>query len=679
MAYIPPKKAMMNLDINAPTSGGFESVGQSLLAQKRVDESRAAKRTNRNNMLMKGLGLLTLGSKLYRGASEKRGKELEASQAFSLGNTKSRVNAMKTIASIQQMTRNKGYDEIIADPSIFDNTKTALRPLITEQMKARFNEQRYDELPATIVDSLESRATKNILEELLKADEATGVSRLQSVSDRMFGGEGFAGSALLEGRTPEDKIAYAFNLTPEAFDGSQKRLYAAKLAELQDKDGIFSIDNFLNGLDNLGIGKGRKGSINIFKSMRKEDVEDAVLGEGTVQMMLDAAKIQTDIIPIIQDAIVANVSEDYSSAITANRENLDTTEGMAVDAIRKAVINESDIDDGVYNSPHLGEFVSALAISDDMEEIFQEMEETIFNENTGTVSDKPQSQPLTDDAATFYLILSEAKEQKFAEQLYMSSAHTEALRQNLEAGTDVYEKYVRNRVKEFAIKIRKPAYAEQRAKFSLLTALRAGAVEKYGEGIGGAIRQTFTDFSLDGYTYDSNKVKALLKPALDFEDGGYSRGSGWQYLNDRQKKNILFLEVDEIQQSGATTAQKEDLLKSLIANIAERQFGSVEEFVQGYEKWKPLWEKQASHFQLYGELSNGKEFDPDFNPNGAAQLQQRLFGSNIDKHFGWGISKGQYGQRSKYKDISNSNIFEKMQDNIDRRSRESSGSVTKIY
>ena len=156
---------------------------------------------------MKGLGLLTLGSKLYRGASEKRGKELEASQAFSLGNTKSRVNAMKTIASIQQMTRNKGYDEIIADPNTFDNTKAALRPLITEQMKARFSPQRYDELAAVTVDQMESRATKNILEELLKADETTGVSRLQNVSDRLFGragtttSEGIKGTSLLEGRT----------------------------------------------------------------------------------------------------------------------------------------------------------------------------------------------------------------------------------------------------------------------------------------------------------------------------------------------------------------------------------------------------------------------------------------------------------------------------------------------
>ena len=629
---------MMNLDVNAATSGsGFESVGQSLLAQKQADASRVEKKNKRQQQMMGALGLLSFGASMYRGQTAKRAQELESAQAFSLGNVKSRTNAIKTIASLEQMTRGKGYEEILADPTTFDNTKSVLRPLITEQMKSRFSEQRYNELPATLVDSLESRATRNILEELLKKDDK-GSSRLESVSRRMFGDDTTIGSDLFQGSSQEEKLANAFNLTPEAFEASIKRKYAAYLNKLQDSDGVLSIDNFLNGLSKVGIGKGAKGSVNIFKSVGNED---SILGEGTLQMMLDATKIQTDIIPIIQDAIVANSSEDYSSAVAANGDNTDTKEGMAVTNIKNAIINEGDIDDGNYNSPHLGEFVTTLAISDDMEEIIQEMEETIFDETAGTVTDKPESRLLTQDAAGLYLRLSEEKEQQFAEQLYMSSAHAEAIRQGLDAGTDAYEKYVRNRVKEFAVNIRKPAYADQRAKFSLLVALRAGAIEKYGEGFGGQLRQTF-DMSLDGYTYDSNRVKALLKPALEFESGGYSRGSGWQYLSQKQKNNILFLEVDEIQQSEAAPDQKEALLKSLIDNIAADQFGSIPEFIKGYEEWKPLWAKQASHFQLYGQLSEG---------NRAAQLQQRLFGSEIDKHFGWKMSKGQYGLRSKYRDL----------------------------
>ena len=646
----------MNLDVNAATSGsGFESVGQSLLAQKQADASRVEKKNKRQQQMMGALGLLSFGASMYRGQTAKRAQELESAQAFSLGNVKSRTNAIKTIASLEQMTRGKSYEEILTDPTTFDNTKSVLRPLITEQMKSRFNEQRYKELPATLVDSLETRATRNILEELLKKDDK-GPSRLESVSRRMFGDDTildengkkkYVGSALFQGSTEEEKIATAFNLTPEAFEASQKRMYADYLGKLQNSDGVFNIGNLLNF---AGVGKPKKGSVNIFKRIDPND-EDLVLGEGTLQMMLDATKIQTDIIPIIQDAIVGNVSEDYSSAIQANGENIDTTEGMAVNAIRNAIINEDDIDDGNYNSPHLGEFVTALAISDDMEEILQEMDRGIFDEGDGTITkDSVAAQPLTKDAATLYLILSEEKEQQFAESLYMSSAHTEALRQGLDAGTDAYEKYVRNRVKEFAVNIRKPAYADQRAKFALLTALRAGAVEKFG-GVG--FKQLFFDgTNLAGYTYDSNRVKALLKPALEFESGGYSRGAGWQHLSDRQKKNILFLEVDEIQQAEfADPDQREALLKSLIDNIAAEEFGSIPEFIKGYEEWKPLWEKRASHFKLYGDLSNGKEFDPDFNPNGAAQLQQRLFGSEIDKHFGWGISKGQYGLRSKFKEI----------------------------
>ena len=69
MAYIPPEKAMMNLDINAPTSGGFESVGQSLLAQKRADTARADKTNKRNEKIMGALGLFSFGASAFRAAS----------------------------------------------------------------------------------------------------------------------------------------------------------------------------------------------------------------------------------------------------------------------------------------------------------------------------------------------------------------------------------------------------------------------------------------------------------------------------------------------------------------------------------------------------------------------------------------------------------------------------------
>jgi ASC-1-like (ASCH) protein len=638
MVYIPPKKAMMNLDINAPTTGGFESVGQSLLAQKRADERSAAKKDKREEALMQGLTLLTFGSSMYRGQTAKRAQELEAAQAFSLGNVKSRVNAIKTVASLNQMTRGKSYEQILADPNTFDNTKAVLRPLITEQMKSRFSEQRYDELAATTVDSLETRATKNILENLLKRD-GKATSRLEGVALEMFGhdtllhkGERvYKGSKLFQGSSEEEKLAYALNLTPEAFEGDMKRKYANHLNKLQTSDGVFSIDNFLNFMPFI---KGREGSVNIFRSIGNED---SVLGKGTLQMMIDATKIQTDIVPIIQDAIVANASQDYSSAVAANGDSPETKEGIAVINIKNAIIKEDDIDDANVNA--LGAYVSTMAITDDMEEILQEIDSDIFDEGGGTIKkDSAQARPLTQDAAALYLRLSEEREQQFAEQLYMPSAHAEALRDGYEAGTDAYEAYVKNRVKKFAVDIRKPEYADQRAKFSLLLALRVGAVEKQA---GSGPRQLFFEGAA-GYTYNSGRVKSLLKPALAFQEGeGYSQDSGWQYLSGMQKMNILFLEVDEIQQSGATTEQKEQLLKNLIDNVAVNEFNSVGEFIQKYEIWKPIWQRQANHFQLYGQLSEG---------NRAAQLQQRLFGNEIDKHFGWKASRGSSGQRKQFID-----------------------------
>lgn len=635
MAYIPPEKAMMNLDVNAPTTGGFESVGQSLLAQKRADTARADKKNKRNEQIMGALGLFSFGASAFRGATAKRAQNLKSAEAFSLGNVGTRTNAVKTIASLQRITKGKTQEEILADPIAFEGVRTALRPVITEQLKNTFNPQRYDELAASQVELMESRATKNILKDLLGVEKEGDISRLEKVSRQMFGNDiivdedgnrKYVGSDLFMGKNAEEKIAYAFNLTPEAFEGSIKRKYANRLAELENSDGVFNIDNYFNLLAKIGVGKGR-GKINIFQPQG----EDQVLGSGTVDMFMDAMKIQTDIIPTVQDAIASNSSKDYYGAVVANGTKEGTSENAAIKNINLVEIKEQDIDNANKNS--LGSYVSTIAITSDMEEIISEIDTGIFDAGDGVVAGleerSPKGQNLVNDSAALFMRLSNPAEEEFAKQLYMPSAHAEALQKGLKAGTDPYETFVKNRIKKFAVDIRSDSYTQQRAKFSLLVALRVGAVEKPSIIDGG-------NFSLQGYTYNSDRVKSLLQPALNFSEKnqGYSEGEAYQFLSDDQKKNVIFLEIDEIQRSPTIQDdQREALLKSLIDNVALDQFGSMDTIVQEYERWKPIWEGQARHYSLYGNLNQ-----KDANKN--AQFQQRLFGNKINKHFGYRMSKG---------------------------------------
>jgi len=651
MAYIPPEKAMMNLDINAPTSGGFESVGQSLLAQKRADTARADKKNKRNEQIMGALGLFSFGASAFRGATAKRAQNLKSAEAFSLGNIGTRSNAVKTIASLQRITKGKTQEEILADPIAFEGVRTALRPVITEQLKNTFNPQRYDELAASQVELMESRATKNILKDLLGVEKEGDISRLEKVSRQMFGNDTivdedgnrkYVGSDLFMGKNAEEKIAYAFNLTPEAFEGSIKRKYANRLAELENSDGVFNIDNYFNLLAKIGVGKGR-GKINIFQSQG----EDQVLGRGTVDMFMDAMKIQTDIIPTVQDAIASNSSKDYYGAVVANGTKEGTSENAAIKNINLVEIKEDDIDNENRNS--LGSYVSTIAITSDMEEIMSEIDSSIFDAGDGVVAGleerSPKGQNLVNDSAALFMRLSNPAEEEFAKQLYMPSAHAEALQKGLKAGTDPYETFVKNRIKKFAVDIRSDSYTQQRAKFSLLVALRVGAVEKQT-----TLGIQSEDFSLNGYTYNSDRVKSLLQPALNFSEKtqGYTEGEAYRFLSDDQKKNVIFLEIDEIQRSPMIQDdQREALLKSLIDNVALDQFGSMDTIVQEYEKWKPIWEGQARHYSLYGNLNQ-----KDANKN--AQFQQRLFGNEIDKHFGYRMSKGD----SFFKDEPRNPFFE---------------------
>lgn len=621
MAYIPPEKAMMNLDINAPTSGGFESVGQSLLAQKRADTARADKTNKRNEKIMGALGLFSFGASAFRASTAKRAEELKARESFSIAHAKGRTESINTIASLNKITQKDGkylsYEDIMNDRAKFEGVKTALRPLITKQMENTFNPQRYKELPASQVDLLESRATRNVLEDLLTLQEGKEKSKLQDVSDRLFGGSGLAGTELLQGSTTEEKLASGLNLTPEAFSGDTKRLYNEELSKLQAADSIFNIDNYLNGIARMDRG------INIFK--RRGD-EDAVFGEGTAQMFLDSMKIQTEIIPIIQDSIVSNASQDYIGNVMANGRTEGTEENTAVQNIKLVTLKEDDIDNGTSK---LGNYVRSLAMTNDMEEIIEEIDSDYFVASSGKVNEKTtKGQTLTNVAAAYSLRLNNPAEEEFAKELYMSSAHSQALEAGKEAGTDAYETFVKKRVEQFAKDMRKPAYAEQRSKFALLVALRAGAEER-------SFMDRSTDFYNNGYTFNPDRAMAMLSPALDFEEGvGYTQGPAFEFMNDTQRKNLMFLEVDEIQgNTRITQNEKEMLLQSLIDNIALTQFDSIDSFVKGYEEWIPVWKSQARHYNLYGQLQED-------NANRAAQLQQRLFGNQIDKHIGFMISRG---------------------------------------
>ena len=76
----------------------------------------------------------------------------------------------------------------------------------------------------------------------------------------------------------------------------------------------------------------------------------------TPDLMISAAKIHTNLIPVIQDAIIANSNKDYRGAVVSNKDNPGTLESDAYKNISETRILEQDIDNNVARN--FGEFVS---------------------------------------------------------------------------------------------------------------------------------------------------------------------------------------------------------------------------------------------------------------------------------------------------------------------------------
>jgi len=329
-------------------------------------------------------------------------------------------------------------------------------------------------------------------------------------------------------------------------------------------------------------------------------------------MMLLATNINTMIVPTVNSAIAENATENYENSMAVNFDVKGTPENAAYMRILEVEINEQDIDDNKITE--FGKWVSPIALRDDIENVIEDMTGSVWDQTDGVWAEGATE--AQKHAAALMVRLLNPLEEEFRKQFYLSSAHTIAIGEGLEAGTEKYRQRVNAITENFATEIVREANIKDLAKIAVLTTLELGARKR-------------TDWSIEEWSdtlvYDGRRMQALLQPAfrINEQKQQYETDSGWEHMDDNQRENTIFVELNNILSSQELTENEKNILSvSLFNNLGPSlNAGNTQEsFISAFNNWKDSWNKQAGSYMKFADVGTRDDW------NAAQQLAIRLFG-----------------------------------------------------
>jgi len=124
----------------------LESFGASLLAKKEEKERAAAKASKKNDKTQKALAVLLAGQSIFKGAVNKRLKELDTAQTFELSNNQYQAKEINDLSYIvdaipanymKDASNEERVKSFVADENNFNLFKQRLSPVIDNKIKSR--------------------------------------------------------------------------------------------------------------------------------------------------------------------------------------------------------------------------------------------------------------------------------------------------------------------------------------------------------------------------------------------------------------------------------------------------------------------------------------------------------------------------------------------------------------
>ena len=236
-------------------------VGSSLLQQKDTRERQAAKADKKSNRVQQALGLLLAGQSVFKGAYNKRAKELEDAYTFELANNKTQAQEINNVAALTQPIYEWSQSEGVKDKRLLGNDYDVLR-----QTSEYSNE--------------EVESAKAYAEAWLKTDPKNKQERYKTVVSDLK--ELFSGEPDLDGI---ELFNRGIGLTHSDLNSVEKANYQTTLSQYRDKAGL--IQGMKDVFSRFGKKNAQEGGLNLFKR-----VDTDTLAGPSIERMLNSLDLK---------------------------------------------------------------------------------------------------------------------------------------------------------------------------------------------------------------------------------------------------------------------------------------------------------------------------------------------------------------------------------------------------
>ena len=309
----------------------LESLGSSLLEKKEKKEKAAAKAAKKNDNIQKALALMLGAQTIFKGAYNRRAKELEAKKTFDIANNENQAKEMRDLSYIVESI-----------PANYMPDAT-----VEERSEAFYKTENYDLFKQRIRNVVDAKFKQTGLAEQLGFRDFNDFKQ-SSTYDNQFevGARNFAKEYLTDNRymkfenelqnlfkiNPSDRdldridlFKRAQGLTAHKLTVEEKRYYSNKLEQYRRKGNL--VGGVKEVLSRLGLREQEEGGVNPFKAITEQDL----LGP-KIEEVMSALNINGIANTVVDTAMMTkNISDVVYSERTQTpdgqkaRERLDTT------------------------------------------------------------------------------------------------------------------------------------------------------------------------------------------------------------------------------------------------------------------------------------------------------------------------------------------------------------------
>ena len=526
----------------------IEELGSSLLSRQAEINQKRAKEAKKSKRIGQALAVIGVGQQLFKGAYNKREKEIEEKQIFELSNNEAQAGRIQGMANVLNI-----FDEDKIKELAGPNREWATMSL-DERTEALYNSPYKDTLEQTLKLPLDkvieqanifddfstfksnkplyrgakNTAVRNIIRHFLENNRYqqfdTELRKLYGVPKEEF----MSRAELLEN---------AMSLTPHELTKLERAVFNREKQKYRNV-GVF--EGFKHAFQKIGRKQEENGRINLFRKINPEDVygriDDVITDlDITATMTTSIQKYMAELKGSERDAVLqANEDVSGQESVSVFVQNFSNDQNTRVKYNEKTPTAEL-----LRMSGKKGRF------DDFWEDISQDaIQSKAFIRDTLAIEKLMDMKP--ELAQSIY----EAKYEK----LYGKTASEETLKEFRSFMND--DVYKRN----FAVMVTSgEGFKVEKAWYE------RGSEQYDGTGIVGRIEK--------GYSYDrfSGMLPSMLNEGIntpsESKTGGYSEDENWEKLDRKNKITVFDSHYNNIVTSQLSDRKKDILIEDLFSNV----------------------------------------------------------------------------------------------------------------